>query len=65
MKQEKKKQKAEYELPLHRFEKVQKIGVDPLAICSIVLAAVLMLALYRPMRRAMETAALGYIHPEE
>lgn len=26
---------------------------------------VLMLALYRPMRRAMETAALGHIHPEE
>lgn len=43
--QEKKKQKSEYELPLHRFEKVQKISVDPLAICSIVLAAVLMVCM--------------------
>lgn len=37
--------KSEYKLPLHRFEKVQKIHVDPLAICSIALAVVLMIGM--------------------
>ena len=37
--------KSEYKLPLHRFEKVQKLHVDPLAICSIALAVVLMIGM--------------------
>ena len=36
------KKESEYKLPLHRFERLQKIHVDPLAICSIVLAMILM-----------------------
>ena len=34
-----------YKLPLHRFEKLQKIHVDPLAICSIAMAIVLMICM--------------------
>lgn len=43
VKQEEKK--SDYKLPLHRFERLQKIHVDPLAIISIVLAAVLMVCM--------------------
>ena len=43
IKQEEKK--SEYKLPLHRFQKVEKIHVDPLAICSIALAAVLLVCM--------------------
>ena len=37
--------RSDYRLPLYRFEKLQKIHVDPLAICSIVMAAVLMVCM--------------------
>ena len=37
--------KSHYELPLHRFEKVQKVHVDPLAICSLALAIVMLVCL--------------------
>ena len=43
--QEQEPKKSEYKLPLHHFQKVQKIHVDPLAICSIVLAVVLMVGM--------------------
>ena len=45
VKQEPEKKQSEYKLPLHRFEKVQKIHVDPLAICSILRAAVLLVGM--------------------
>ena len=38
-------EKLEYKLPLHRFEKVQKVHVDPLAICSIALAIVMLVCM--------------------
>ena len=38
-------EKSEYKLPLHRFEKVQKVHVDPLAICSIALAIVMLVCM--------------------
>lgn len=41
-KQQKEQRKAKTTLPLHRFERVQKVYVDPLAIGSIVLAMVLL-----------------------
>ena len=37
--------KSEYKLPLHRFENVQKIHVDPLAVCSIVLAVAMLVCM--------------------
>ena len=37
--------KAKTELPLHRIEKVRKVYVDPLAICSLVMAAVLLVTM--------------------
>ena len=37
--------KSDYKLPLYRFEKLQKIYVDPLAICSMVMAVVLMVCM--------------------
>lgn len=39
------KKQAKTQLPLHRFERVRKVHVDPLAICSILLAAVLMVTI--------------------
>ena len=45
IKQEQEQKKSEYKLPLHHFQKVQKIQVDPLAICSILLAAVLLVSM--------------------
>lgn len=36
------KESKEYSIPLHRFEKVQKIYVDPLAIAGLVLSMVLL-----------------------
>ena len=36
---------AKTELPLHRIEKVRKVYVDPLAICSLVMAAVLLVTM--------------------
>ena len=41
--------KAKTELPLHRFERVRKIHVDPLAIGSIVVAAVLLVSMVAGM----------------
>lgn len=37
--------RSDYKLPLYRIEKLQKIYVDPLAICSIVMAVVLMVCM--------------------
>lgn len=37
--------KAKTELPLHRFERVRKVYVDPLAIGSILLAAVMLVSM--------------------
>ena len=37
--------KAKTELPLHRFERVRKVYVDPLAICSLLAAVVLMVSM--------------------
>ena len=37
--------KSDYKLPLYRFQKLQRIYVDPLAICSIIMAAVLMVCM--------------------
>lgn len=37
--------KAKTELPLHRFERVRKVYVDPLAIGSILMAAVLLVTM--------------------
>ena len=45
VKQEPEEKKSDYRLPLYRFEKLQKIHVDPLAICSIALAAVLLVCM--------------------
>ena len=39
------KKQAKTQLPLHRFERVRKVHVDPLAIGSIVLAAVLLVTI--------------------
>lgn len=41
-KQQKEQRKAKTTLPLHRFERVSKVYVDPLAIGSILVAAVLL-----------------------
>jgi hypothetical protein len=40
-----KEKKAKTTLPLHRFERVQKVYVDPLAILSLLMAAALMLTM--------------------
>ena len=45
VKQEPEKKQSEYKLPLHHFQKVQKIHVDPLALCSILLAAVMLISM--------------------
>ena len=45
VKQDQEQKKSEYKLPLHRFQKLQKIHVDPLAICSIALAVVMMICM--------------------
>lgn len=45
VKPEQEQKKSEYKLPLYRFEKRQKIHVDPLAICSIALAMVLLVCM--------------------
>ena len=45
IKQEPEEKKSDYRLPLYRFEKLQKIHVDPLAVCSILLAAVLLVSM--------------------
>lgn len=37
--------KAKTELPLHRFERTRKVYVDPLAICSLLLAFSLLLTM--------------------
>lgn len=42
---EKEQKKVKTALPLHRFERVRKIHVDPLAIGSILLAAVLLVTI--------------------
>ena len=39
------KKKAKTQLPLHRFERVRKVHVDPLAIGSILMAAVLLVTM--------------------
>lgn len=39
------KKKAKTQLPQHRFERVRKVHVDPLAICSILMAAVLLVTM--------------------
>ena len=43
--EEQKKKKAKTELPLHRFERIRKVYVDPLAIGSIFMAAVLLVVM--------------------
>ena len=45
VKPEQEQKKSEYKLPLYRFAKRQKIYVDPLAICSIALAMVLLVCM--------------------
>lgn len=44
-KQQQEQKKAQTTLPLHRFEKVRKVYVDPLAICSILVASALLLTI--------------------
>lgn len=43
--EKKEQKKAKTELPLHRFERVRKVYVDPLAICSILIAAVMLVSM--------------------
>ena len=43
--QKNEQKKAKTELPLHRFERVRKVYVDPLAIGSILMAAVLLVTM--------------------
>ena len=43
--QKNEQKKAKTELPLHRFERIRKVYVDPLAIGSILLAAVLLVSM--------------------
>lgn len=45
MAQKKEHRKAGSKLPLHRFERIQKIPVDPLAIISLAAAAVLLVCM--------------------
>lgn len=45
MAQKKEQRKAGSKLPLHRFERIQKIPVDPLAIISLAAAAVLLVCM--------------------
>lgn len=41
--------KAKTELPLHRFQRVRKVYVDPLAICSLMIAAVMIIGMVAGM----------------
>ena len=41
--------KAKTELPLHRFQRVRKVYVDPLAICSLMIAAVMIVGMVAGM----------------
>ena len=43
--EKKEQKKAKTELPLHRFERVRKVYVDPLAIGSLLVAAVLLVTM--------------------
>lgn len=43
--EKKEQKKAKTELPLHRFERVRKVHVDPLAIASLCIAAVMLVTM--------------------
>lgn len=43
--EKKEQKKAKTQLPLHRFERVRKVHVDPLAIASLCIAAVMLLTM--------------------
>ena len=47
--------KAKTELPLHRFQRVRKVYVDPLAICSLMIAAVMIIGMAAGMM-SLQTA---------
>ena len=47
--------KAKTELPLHRFQRVRKVYVDPVAICSLLIAVAMVISMAAGMM-ALQTA---------